>query len=176
MHFKIHFVGLLIATSLISGCTLSFRSAPEEYSGSDVSRIRILDSGNTVIRFYTKEGSCYKKTAEKRLTSALAIMGMATTGSKKIAGMKPSDDIKGMLTKEYSIKPNQNLTVTHYYKENHTYGSFEREFSERFFPQPNHDYDIIVGDRSITIKDLSPSDNKSHTWDGDLCKTGLLDW
>lgn len=175
MYMKINSLGLLIASLLISGCSLSFRSTPEEYAGSNASHIRIQDTGNTVIRFYSKEGSCYKKTAEKRLTSALAIMGIPTTGSKKIAGMKPSENIKGILVKEYSIKPNQTLTVNHYYKENHTYGSFDRELSEKFFPQPNHDYDIIVGDDSITIKDLAPSDNKSHTWDGDLCKTGLFD-
>ncbi|MDW8847098.1 hypothetical protein SD961_14585 [Erwinia sp. MMLR14_017] len=90
--------------------------------------------------------------------------------------MQPSDDIKGMMVKEYSIKPGQKLTVTHYYKENHTYGSFEHEYSERFIPQPNHDYDIIVGDRIITIKDLTPSASKDYSWTGDLCKAGLLDW
>ncbi len=165
-----------ISTIVLSGCTMSFRSTPDEYNGADAAHIRISDEGNTVIRTYEMKDGCYKKVSEKRLTSALAIMGVPTSGGKKVSGMTPSNDIKGLVVKEYSIKPLQKLSVVRYYTENHTYGSFNKEMSALFYPQPNNDYDIIVGDYSITVKNITPSNGKDSTWKGEICKTGLLDW
>ncbi|WP_072093383.1 hypothetical protein [Pantoea sp. RIT-PI-b] len=163
-----------LTSLIISGCTLNFRPSPEEYTGTDAARVRVGNDGNTAIRTYEKIGECYKKVSEKSVTSSLVLMGIPTTGNKKVAGMTPSADIKTMSVKEYSIKPNQYLEVVRYYTESHTYGSFERQISTRLYPLPNHDYDVIVSDISIRIKDLTPSEGGTNSWSGDLCKTGFF--
>lgn len=154
---------------LLSGCTFNLNPTPDEYTGSDAAHIRVEDSGVTTFRVYNKVGNCYKKTSEKRLTSAITLIGLPTTTGKKIPGMKPSTDIGGLAMKEYSIQPGQRLLVVHYYDEVHTYGTYQKSFSASFIPEPNHDYDLIVGNYSINIKDLKNPDAKVESWNDKIC-------
>lgn len=159
----------LALSSMVTGCSFSLRPVLDDYTGTDAAHIRIEDLGHTVIRVYKKEGDCYVKDYERRLTSPVSVMGVPTTGDKKVSGMRSSSDVRGLIVKEYSIKPDQKLTVTHYA----SLGTYQREFSKKLAPQANHDYDLIIGDYSITIKDLTATNGQADTWTDNICPLGF---
>ncbi|MEW5289843.1 hypothetical protein ABW286_11720 [Erwinia papayae] len=177
MYRKLVITGVVI--TLLSGCTAGFRPALEDYKGSDAARIRVASDGNTALQFYEKQLSgCYKKILERRVTASLAILGIPVTGNKKI-GMPVSSDNKGVFINEFTIKPGQLVTVIHYWTQSGYYQNTEHSASERFIPQPNHDYDIVVtGSRfsgdSVSVKDLD-SNAKIVDWEGNYCPSGMFD-
>jgi len=177
MYGKLVITGLMVA--LLSGCTAGFRPSLEDYKGSDAARIRAASDGNTALQFYEKQPSgCYKKVLERRITAGLAILGIPVTGNKKI-GMPESLNNKGVFINEFTIKPGQRVTVIHYWTQPGYYQNTERSDSERFIPQPNHDYDIVVtgsefGGDSVSVKDLDPN-AKIAKWEGTTCSSSIFD-
>ena len=168
-----------VMVTLLSGCTAGFRPSLEDYKGSDAARIRAASDGNTALQFYEKQPSgCYKKVLERRITAGFAILGIPVTGNKKI-GMPASSDNKGSFINEFTVQPGQLVTVIHYWTQAGYYQNTERSASDRFIPQPNHDYDIVVtgsefsGD-SVSVRDLN-SGAKIVRWEGKECPSGILD-
>ncbi len=177
MYGKLAITGIMV--TLLSGCTAGFRPSLEDYKGSDAARIRAASDGNTALQFYEKQASgCYKKVLERRITAGLAIIGIPVTGNKKI-GMPESSNNKGIFINEFTIKPGQLMTVIHYWTQAGYYQNTVRSTSERFIPQPNHDYDIVVtgsefsGD-SVSVKDLD-SNAKIVGWEGKYCPSSMFD-
>lgn len=177
MYGKLIVTGVMV--TLLSGCTAGFRPSLEDYKGSDAARIRVASNGNTALQFYEKQISgCYKKTLERRITAGFAIIGIPVTGNKRI-GMPESSDSKGIFINEFTIKPEQLVTVIHYWTQAGYYQNTERSITRRFIPQPNHDYDIVVtgsefaGD-NVSVKDLDSS-AKIVGWEGKYCPSGIFD-
>ena len=168
-----------IIVTVLGGCTAGFRPSLEDYKGSDAARIRAASDGNTALQFYEKQPSgCYKKVLERRITAGLAILGIPVTGNKKI-GMPESSDNKGSFINEFTVKPGQLVTVIHYWTQAGYYQNTDRSVSERFIPQPNHDYDIVVtgsefGGDSVSVRDLDSS-AKIVRWEGKECPSGMFD-
>jgi hypothetical protein len=146
-----------IMVTLLNGCTAGFRPSLEDYKGSDAARIRAASDGNTALQFYEKQPSgCYKK-----------------------VGMPESSDNKGSFINEFTVKPGQLVTVIHYWTQAGYYQNTERSVSERFIPQPNHDYDIVVtgsefGGDSVSVRDLD-SGATIVRWEGKECPAGMFD-
>lgn len=177
MYGKLIVTGIMF--TLLSGCTAGFRPSLEDYKGSDAARVRAPSNGNTALQFYEKQISgCYKKVLERRITTGLAIIGIPVTGNKRI-GMPESSNNMGVFINEFSIQPGQLVTVIHYWTQVGYTQNTERSVSQRFIPQPNHDYDIVVtgtefsGDK-LSIKDLDPG-AKIVEWEGKYCPSSVFD-
>nr|WP_277753936.1 hypothetical protein [Rosenbergiella epipactidis] len=158
----------------LSGCSAQLKPMLEDYNGSDAAHIRVATGDSIYAYFYEKQSSgCYKQVMERRLSSGFSVMGFPVTGSKKM-GMPSSKNYGYQPTNEFSIKPNQLVSIVHYWVDAHVNYSFQESSSERFIPKKNHNYDIIVKGTDysvdhVSITDLDPQ-AKIVGWEGDICK------
>lgn len=146
----------------------------KDYKGSDAAHIRVATGVSIYIFFYEKQSSgCYKQVDERRLSSGFAIMGFPVTGSKKM-GMPSSENYGYQPTDEFSIKPNQLVSIVHYWVDAHVNYSFQKSSSERFIPQQHHNYDVIVKGTDYSVDHVSVADLdpqvKIIVWEGEICK------
>jgi len=160
-------MGWLMAS--LSGCSAQLKPMLEDYKGSDAAHIRVATGDIIYLYFYEKQSSgCYKQVDERRLSAGFAVMGFPVTGSKKM-GMPNSDRYGYQPTNEFAIKPNQLVNIVHYWVDAHINFSFQKSSSERFIPQPLHNYDVVVKNDVVSIADLEPQ-AKIIGWEGDICK------
>jgi len=164
---KIVMIGVLVAS--LSGCSAQFKPMLKDYAGSDSAHIRVATGDSIYAYFYEKQSSgCYKQVDERRLSSGFSVMGFPVTGSKKM-GMPRSENYGYQPTNEFSIKPNQLVSIVHYWVDGHVNYSFQESSTKRFIPQPLHNYDVIVKRDLVSITDLDPQ-AKIIEWEGDICK------
>lgn len=134
---------LILATALIStlsGCTFSVRSPLKDYQGADAARLRVGAEGQTALRIYEKQGDCYKRIVDSRITAGVTLMGFPLSGSKSV-GMPSSSKIVALSTNEFKLKPGQFVKITHWYHNDHG-GDEHRDVN--FIPEANKDYEVII--------------------------------
>lgn len=150
---------LLIGLSilLLVGCAISLKM-PNDYNGSDFSRIRVQNSIDVLsMSVYEKEGDCYKYIDTWSLGPGFNIIGIKSTANKKTPSMlPPSGKMIGVDALEYKIKSNQGLMITYEITTNSQYNTLTHSFLHKFIPEKGHDYDIYINDlKTITVYDLT---------------------
>lgn len=170
-----------ILICLLSGCAVRLASPPEDYQGSDFSRIRAKNYAYPLtMNIYEKDGNCYKQTDTKSLGPGFNIIGIKSTYNKKIPGMlPPSKEMQGLDALEYKIKANQRIELE--YKAvtfRSQYTQTIKTYRHKFIPQEGHDYDSYDGDFGIiTIFDLTTNSFVNHGWGDDQeCKGKVSYW
>ncbi|WP_337239156.1 hypothetical protein [Proteus faecis] len=174
---------ITIATSicLLSGCAVRLASSPEDYQGSDFSRIRAKNYAYPLtMNIYEKDGDCYKHTDTKSLGPGFNIFGIKSTYNKKIPGMLPaSKEMQGLDALEYKIKANQRIELE--YKAvtfRSQYTQTITTYRHRFIPKEGHDYDLYDNNLGIiNIFDLTTNSFVNNGWGSDKeCKGKVSYW
>lgn len=171
---------LIIATTtisffLLSGCSVSLTKSPEDYTGSDFSRIRAKNYiPPLTMNIYKKDGDCYKLSETLSLGPGFNIAGIKSTYNKKIPGMiPPSKELQGLDSLEYKIKANQKIELEYSAETFRSqYNQTITTYRYTFIPKEGHDYDLYTENYGqITVFDLTTNKIAEKGWGEDKeCK------
>lgn len=132
---------------LLSGCVISL-SPLSDYTGNDSAKIRIANNVDPLsLKFFKKVGSCLQEVDSKSLVTGVNILGVKSTKSKKVEGIKSSPEGSPLImvdVMEYSIQPEQYLQIGYRTTSQSTYSQQVHSSYRSFIPKAGHSYEAYT--------------------------------
>ncbi|MCU6677670.1 hypothetical protein [Leclercia tamurae] len=153
-------ISVLLAATLISGCSVDFTDTLPDYTGSDVSYIRVENTPHPTpfrIEKQIPAGQCWKSEHAYGITSKVAIIGVKIRTSKYVAGIAPpSTKFANKSFQEYSVQSGYTYSIWWKREVRTMYGmDLGQTYSDSFFASKGHTYEIGSDNNNIVITDLS---------------------
>ena len=150
----------LLATTLISGCSVDFSDTLPDYTGHDVAYIRVENTLQPTpfrIEKQIPAGNCWKSEHVYGITSKVAIIGVKIRTDKNVAGIAPpSANFANKSFQEYSVQSGFSYSVWWKREERSMHGiDLGQTYSGSFFAAQGHTYEIGTENNAIVITDLS---------------------
>ncbi|WP_071886763.1 hypothetical protein [[Enterobacter] lignolyticus] len=140
-------ISSIVLSLPLTGCVIAI-SPMSDYSGNDAAKIRVVNNASPLsIKFYRMSGGCLQEVDSKSLVQGINILGMKSTKSKYIEGIKqPPEDspLRGVDVMEYNIQPGQYLEIGYRTTSQTTYTQTVHSSYRSFIPKANHSYEAYT--------------------------------